>query len=180
MIENELTTAVQSALAECKVDDSRAGDVASDIAETAVFDSESGRQILVMRESELIEFDTLKAILAAAGILGATIPIGFVSMIIGPLGAASVLSAISALGALKGLKRKLPRRCAYLVMFLLEEKKMKMGRDKLQEKFKSIYDGPEDLANTEFERTLEQLEQVGSIDVKQGEVQLVEHVIIRR
>jgi hypothetical protein len=179
MIERELNTAVQSALAECMVEDSNSAEIASAIARTALFDSESGRQILVMEESDrLIQFDILKAILAAAGVLGATIPLAAGPMIIGPLGIASVLSAISALGALKGLRSTLPRSCAYLVMCLLQEKKM--SRDQLQEKFASVYDGPESLAGPEFELALVQLEQVGSIRIKPGEVRLIEHVLVRQ
>jgi hypothetical protein len=135
---------------------------------------------LVLEASDglLIQFDIPKAILAAASVLGATIPLATGPLVISPLGIASVLSAISALGALKGLKTTLPRACAHLVMCLLQEKKV--GRDKLQEKFTSVYDGPKDQAEAEFERALEQLERVGSIHIKQGIVRLVEHVLVRR
>lgn len=179
MIEDELNTSVQLALAECMVENSRSAEIASAIAGTAMFDSESGRHILVIEDSDrLIQFDIPKAIFAAAGVLGATIPLAAGPMIIGPLGVASILSAISALGALKGLRSTLPRKCAYLVMCLLQEKKM--SRDKLQEKFTSVYDGSEGLTGGEFEQALEQLEQVGSIRVKRDEIRLVEHVLVRR
>jgi hypothetical protein len=124
--------------------------------------------------NELVQYHILKAIFAAAGVLGAAIP-----LTAGSMGIASILAGIGALGALQGLSQPLPRTCAMVVQCLLAKDSKQISDDSLRDAFLSVYDAPVQIAELELKQALERLEQVGSVKCKDGDVRLIERVIIR-
>jgi len=173
MIENELTDGVRSAMKSI-VSDADSSRIASAIANKAITDDETGRQLLSLdrASNRLLRFDIPLAVTAAAGILGAG-----VSILSGSVDVASVLAAIGALGALKGIKEPLPKTSAHLIVCLLPKKVM--SRNHLKGCFEKSEGAGNNLAEIDFEQALEKLEQLGSIRIKGDEVHLVERVLVR-
>src|SRR5215475_2394714 len=98
MTEELITNGVIVALAGEISDVERLKEISTAIAASAVFNEEGGRQLLTLdRDSnQLVQYDIPKAIFAAAGVLGAAIP-----LMADPMGIASILAGIGALGALQ-------------------------------------------------------------------------------
>lgn len=186
--EEVMTQGIQQALAQQTGIHADPGAIAAAIASTAVDKEEPMHQFLVsfsQLEKTTYRFDLVKALLAAAGLLGAGI-----GAVVGAAGApgltaqlaapqiAAALSALAALGALKGLKEPLPKTCAQVVLLLLPAKRS--ARQELAAKFAAAFEGPPSLAEYELEKALELLQHVGSVKISEGSVRLRERVIFRR
>lgn len=175
MTSDVLKSGVVQALGNQVHDEAALALVAAAIGEQALFDGPSGKQLLAIDEesNEVIQFDISKAVLAAAGVLGAALP-----LLTGPVGVACVLSAIGALGALQGLSRPLPGSCAVVLRCLLPAKVM--SREDLWSAVAAGSPGVQAVSDDEFDAALERLREVGSIRVKDDQVRLVERVLVRR
>jgi len=175
MIQNELRKGVELTISADMLRGRRPGEVAAAIAAAALFSGEKELQLLAvdLDATALVRYDLLKAALATAGVLGATIP-----LVTDPLGVTSVLAALGALGALQGWNQPLPRTCAQLVICLFPRKTM--SRAELNNQFLTVYEGSSDQAKVEFQSSLEQLEHLGCVRATSDVVTLVERVLVRR
>jgi len=133
-----------------------------------------GNHVLAIKvaSDQVFRFSLPKAITAAATVLGAAAPVATADMSL-----AAVVAAIASLGALQGLRERLPRTCAKVLLDLLPEKRM--GLEKLRQSFVAAYEGAPERAGAEFEAALEKLEALESVRLEGGDVLLEEYVIIR-
>jgi hypothetical protein len=175
MMKDEIRCGVALAADEAGLKPSEIDSVAGAIASNALFDVE-GRQALRLDRSAggLVSYDLFKGVVAAAGVLGATI-----AAATGPMSWPAVLAALAALGSLQGIRKALPRSSARIAAILLNQEDRRMARDKLGLAFANAYDGPANAMEADLNRGLDALEEIKAVKQEQGVVRLVERVIFR-
>lgn len=156
------------------ISDDQVRDLAGKVRKGLVVGSAGDRDLLALDKArgELVRFDIVKAISLISSGLAATI-----SLITDNPTFAAALTVIGALGAVKGLKEPLPSSCARIVCLLLEKKQL--DRDLLKGDFLMSCELSGDVAEYEFQKSLELLAQIGSIRVEEDVVKLVERVYLR-
>ncbi len=109
----------------------QASAVADAVCRAAVTGAQAGSNVVVIRRDtdSAVRYDVIKAVVAAAAILGSAVPV------IAPSGMgggsatfAAAMSAIGALRALQGVDRALPKGCALVLLVLVEEREVGIGR----------------------------------------------------
>ncbi len=179
MLEETIRSGVASALAGSP-EAAQASAVAHAVCQSAVTSAQAGSHVVVIRQDtdSAVRYDVIKAVLAAAAILGSAVPV----IVGGSTGAspptfAAAMSAIGALRALQGVDRALPKGCAHILLLLVEDREVGIGglRKRLGERWGR---GGASFGR-EFEHDLETLQEMGLVRVRNDIVKLSEYVIVR-
>jgi hypothetical protein len=180
LIANELQVAIECALSDRPDEQRFSVEIAAAIAASAISDAETGRQVITFdpNSETLMRYDLVKAITAAAAVLGTTISVVAAPII--PLTlAGAALSCVGALAGVKGVRSEFPPGCAQIVIILVNQKDRRAANNELRRAF-ILSNDTRRYSNAGFDDAVFRLREMGCIRILKDEVQLVERVYIRR